>query len=88
MELVDVREGMTVRLLGPEGHGLHGHTGIVGRVMSPEWLWANEPMTMLGDPFAWVTGQVLVSLSRPPEGTPGRWRTPLVVVRPEDIELG
>jgi hypothetical protein len=86
VEFGDVREGATVELKGPDGHLLKGQRGEVGRVMSVDWLNEQRPMDMLVEPFAWVTGQVLVRLFRPPEGTPGRYRTPYVTVRPEDIE--
>lgn len=86
MELKDVREGMKVWLLGPAGHALRGATGDVSRVMDPDWMWVHDPMTMLGDPFAWLTGQVLVSLDDPrPRDFKGRRWTPVVSVRPEDL---
>jgi hypothetical protein len=82
-----ITEGMQVRLLGPEGHELHGATGYADRVMDAAWLWEHQPLTMLGDPFAWPDGQILVSLDKRPRGGPRNtlW-TPYVTVSPDDVE--
>jgi hypothetical protein len=87
MDITKVTEGMRVRLTGPEGHPLHGLTGHADRVFTPEYLWEHEPLTPLSEPFAWLSGQVLVSLDKRPRSGPRNmiW-TPYVTVRPGDIE--
>lgn len=88
MKIAGITEGMRVRLKGPEGHPLHGATGLVGRVTDDAWMWEHDPMTMMSDPFAWPDGQVLVTLDERPRAARGRnlpW-TPVVAVRPGDVE--
>jgi hypothetical protein len=86
MDPEDVTEGMRVRLIGPPDHPLHGAAGTVVRVLGPDDLWHHYPATMLGEPFAWTDGSVLVSLDdRPPDRKGHRW-TPVVTVRPADVE--
>jgi hypothetical protein len=83
----DITEGMKVRLTAPLDHPLHRAAGVVIRTFTAEQLWEREPMTMLGDPFTWLAGQVLVSLDepRPRDGKDRPW-TPVVTVRPDDVE--
>lgn len=87
MNMKDITEGMKVLLLGPVGHPLHGASGVVIRVFTADELWQRRPVDMLGDPFAWLDGQVLVSLDEPrPRDWAGRPWTPLVSVAPQDAE--
>jgi hypothetical protein len=86
MDREDITEGLTVRLCGPPDHPLHGAAGTVIRVLGPDDLWYNFPATMLGDPFSWTAGQVLVSLDTRPQDPLGHPWAPVVSVRPCDVE--
>lgn len=86
MDCDDIKEGMKARLLGPPGHSLHGVSGTVVRVLGPDDMWHHYPATMLGEPFAWTAGSVLVSLDDRPRDPGGRPWTPMVTVRPDDVE--
>lgn len=89
MRLENIREGMAVQLAAPPGHPLQDAPGTVIRVLTAEQLWEREPMTMLGEPFCWTGGQVLVSLDDPwPQDPAGRPWTPMVTVRPGDVQAG
>lgn len=82
-----ITEGIRVRFLGPEDHPLHGATGVIVRVFTADELWQRQPMDMLGDPFTWLGGQVLVGLDEPrPRDPKDRPWTPIVTVRPEEVE--
>lgn len=87
MDAEDIKEGMKALLLGPVGHPLHRATGTVIRVFTADEMWKRQPMDMLGGPFSWTAGQVLISLDDPrPRDPEGRPWTPLVSVRPCDVQ--
>jgi hypothetical protein len=87
VNLPDISDGLRIRLLGPDAHPLHGARGVVVRVFTADELWHRQPMDMLGDPFTWLGGQVLVSLDEPrPRDLKGRPWTPVVTVRPEEVQ--
>lgn len=78
-----------VRVLAPAGHPLHRAAGTVVVTISAAELWKTRPVDpMMSEPLAWPDGQVLVSLDeRPEDPHTGMLWTPVVTVRPGDVEL-
>ena len=76
--------GQRVRVLAPDGHPLAGHPAVILGLYGPGDM--RSIRRSHDHPLAFLDGEVLLSLTQPPEGTPDRWPAPFITVTPSDIE--